>query len=323
MFLVAGLALAMGLQGPAGEATAQRRRSDFRHTPDPELVKVLAGAHRSTTADLFWLQTLPDLAREFADAEAKARWVDHSIDAITDLEPSFMTVYDFGQAYLSILDRSVPGSVDRAIALLEKGIRNNPRESGLYVRLALIHWMEKKDRRKTIELLDRAQDLPGFDSLSASMLARMKADDRDDLVALGMWEKPLREGSPEIRRKAELLYWRIKGEIARRAARDFEKRHGRRPRTPEEIAVPELVQAEVVPVILEGLRIDENGLPRYERSQELEMQELLLGIEESARRFRDDTGRWPRLEELGLLPAPPPGQRWALADGKASLEAAE
>jgi hypothetical protein len=320
--VVAGVAAAAWLQGPAGENNAQRRRTDFRYTPDPRVIRVAAGAHRSTTADLIWLRTLPDMSREFSDVEHKARWIDNALTSITDLEPTFGTVYDFGQAYLTLLDKRIGGNAERAIALLEKGVRAMPGSAGLRVRLAMIWYLERKDREKTVEILLEASKLADFDTLSASMLSALLAGKREDIVALGNWAELMESGSPEVKRIAERNLWATKAEIARRAAREFEQKNGRRPAAPDDIANATYVQAEVVPLVREGLEIDSGGVPRYPRGQELELEANAQQATVWCRTFRDERGRWPTVEEIHdilRLPRAPAGRKWQVVDGVVSL----
>lgn len=324
LVVAAGIGAAAWLQGPAGESATLRGRNDFRYTPDPRIVRVVAGAHRSSAADLLWLRTLPDLSQEFADVARKARWIDNSLDAITDLEPTFGTVYDFGQSYLFNPARPTPESVARAEKLLRKGIDRNPRSAGLWVRLAMVYYFaDGADRRRTIAALQAASLLPGFDSLSAAMLSSLLAKQRDDVPALAYWAGLLEKGTPAMRRRAELLLWRTKLTIAARAARQFEQENGRKPATPAEIATPSLVDAQVVAVILEGLEITPEGAPGYPHLDDLEHMDEIRGAEEWARRFRDDAGRWPTMDEFAeqrfRLRKPPAGKRWSFEGGELTL----
>ncbi|MCE9638412.1 MAG: hypothetical protein K8T90_22145 [Planctomycetes bacterium] len=319
LIVVAGIAAAAWMQGPAGAHNEERRRNDFRYTPDPAVVLVAAGAHKSTAADLLWLRTLPDMSKEFADPVLKARWIDNSLESITDLEPSFMTVYDFGQAYLTYLDRRAKGAADRAIALLEKGIRANPDSSGLHVRLAMIHFLEKHDRAKTIEILGRASVMPGFDSLSANMLTTLMAKQRDDAFALRYWVDRMEEGTPEMRRVATLHFWRTKNEIARRAAREFKQATGHAASAASDLNDPKLLQPEAIPAILDGLEFAPDGMPRYPKLFDLEIADFAQSAEAWARTFHDSEGRWPKLDEFESLPAAPAGKAWRFSDGKMTL----
>jgi hypothetical protein len=311
------------MQGPAGEHNAQRRRNDFRWSPDPALVKVAAGAHKSTVADTLWLRALPDMSKEFADPALKSRWMDATFESVTDLEPSFMRVYEFGQAYLTYLDRRAKGSADRAIALLEKGVRANPESAGLRVYLAMVWYMEKRDRAKTIEVLDAASNLPGFDSLSMSMLSGLRLKAREDVWALRHWQDLMQQPNAEIRSIAELNLWRTKAGIASRAIRDFTKKAGRAPTSPQEIADPEFIEADAIPTVLEGLEILAGGVPRYAALTEFEIREICRQVGSWSRNFRDERGRWPTLDDLREaewgLPTAPQGAEWKLSQGTLTL----
>lgn len=320
LLVAAGVALAAWLQGPAGENNAERRRNDFRYTPDPRLVRVVAGAQRSSVADALWLRALPDMSREFADPALKARWIDGVIGVVTDLEPQFWTVYDFGQSYLTHLDRRATGSADRAIALLEKGIRANPDAAGLYVRLAMVHWKEKKDRAKTVELLRRASQLPGIDDLSLRMLASLEAEGREDLFAIRPWAEIMESPNAELRRVGELNLERVKRQIATRAVREFREKEGRLPAHLDELRGRDLIEPTAIEVVLQGLVLSPEGRITSARLDELEYGEIVQGAERWARSFRDETGRWPGLEDAvgrGLnLPPPPRGRQWRYEGGK-------
>jgi hypothetical protein len=318
--VVAGIGCAAALQGTVGEANAARGRNDFRYTPDPRVMKVVAGGHRSTVADILWLRALPDMARQFEDRELKKRWIAGATDVITDLEPGFGTVYDFGGSHLTIVERDA----DEAIKLLEKGIRHNPDSAGLRVALAMVHYQFKKDRVKTVQLLDQASKLPGIDSLSLAMLASMKVDERDDLVAIGYWARAVDEApNPKVKTICEHELWRTKTLVAVRAAKDFEKKHGRRPDSPAELRDPSLMDARVIDAVVNDLQFDDKGRPRYARELELARQVRIYQADDYVQAFRNGTGREPTEAEFmsgfGDLPPPPAGMGWKYADGKLSL----
>ena len=322
LVVVAAIAGAALLQGRVGEANAERRANDFRYTPDPSVMKVVAGAHRSTMADLLWLRALPDMARPLADKAMKRRWITGAAEAITDLEPTFGTVYWYAAAHL-VLDRE-DRNVAAAIALLEKGVRHNPESAGMHVKLTMEYFEHRKDRDKAIEHLEIASKLPGCDSLTLAMLASLKVKDHADLVAIAVWADAL-EGTPPGRSRAVVEYelWRTKRLIAERAAKEFEARHRAPPGKPSDLAEPGLVDPVALPMVLDGLQIDAKGLPRYERLDELDRQCRILRSDEECSRFRDENSRWPSEDEwkafTGPLPAPPAGRRWRYADGKLTL----
>lgn len=320
---LAAAASAALMQGELGERNQVRRRSDFRYTPDPKVVRFAAGAHRSSAADLLWLRTLPDMSKEFDDPSAKARWIAAALEAITDLDPHFGTVYDFGQAYLTVIGRSDPKAVERAVALLEKGHRQNPGSAGILVRLAMIHWIERKDREAAIDCLRKAAPLADMDALSMQMLATLESRGRDDMVALGRWIPLIESGTEEMKLRAELNLYAIKLEIARRAVQKFKAKHGRSPESPRELGDPELIQQDAIPLVLEGLRFIDGDRPHYDRAAELNAADVVRAWGRAARQFHADAGRWPTLAELteGLqkLPSPAPGKTWRLTKDRLEL----
>lgn len=320
LLVLAGAAGAASLQGRLGESNAERRANDFRYTPDPRVIRVVAGAHRSTVADVLWLRTLPDMARPFNDREMKKRWIGGATDVITDLEPTFGTVYSFGAAHLNIVDKNP----EAAIALLQKGIAMNPDSAGLYIALAMVYFEYKHDRDKTMEYLDVASRLPGVDTLSLAMLAAMRVEGRDDLVALYYWSKALEDApNRKIRVFTEYDLWRTKGLIAGRASREFKELHGRSPASPEELRDPKLMDPRVFDLVLGGLALDAEGRPHYARMDEVELERLVYLAEDYVAGFREGEGRIPNAAEFatgfGALPPAPPGQKWVYAQGKLSL----
>lgn len=318
----AGIAGAAALQGTVGAENAARRANDFRYTPDPRVMRVLAGGDRSACADTLWLSALPDMARPFEDRALKKRWIAGATDVITDLEPTFGTVYGYGAAHLSLVDRNA----DAAIALLSKGIANNPDSAGLYVALAMAYYEFKKDRTKTVELLEKASVLPGIDSLSLAMLASLKVDGRDDFTALAVWAKQLDQApNAKVRTVCEYELWRTKSMIAGRASREFAAAHGRPPANAGELRDPKLISATALDVVLEGLTLDAQGHPHYEHLDELDRAQVVIKAERYVAGLASYFGRLPTSEEFfkqfGDLPDPGPGHEWRYADGRLSLVA--
>lgn len=290
-------------------------------------MRIVAGAHRCSASDLIWLRTFSDMSREFGDPKAKAKWLAASLEVVTDLDPGFGRPYEVGHAYLLTLARAAGGGADAAVRLLEKAARNNPTEAGPLVYLAMVHHMERRDRAATLDCLRRAKDLNGFDSASAAMLSKMLADERDDVTAIRYWLESMTVGTAEMKRRAELGLFGTKGEIVRRAVRDYTARNGKPPSRARDLADPSLIEAPVIDVVLDGLATNADGTlvlpPRYERASELRYVEIELGVERWCRVYRDERGRWPTLDDIQScdepLPKPPDGKRWRVEDGNVEL----
>lgn len=329
LVVVASLAGAAFLQGPLGEGNEARRRNDFRYTPDPEMAQLLSVGHRSTLADALWLRALPDISREFDDLELKRRWLNGVFGVVTDLEPSYYTVYDYGETYLALIDRNA----DDAVQLLDKGIRTfremeaqdgraYPPLTSLLVEQAMTYYLDKQDREKTLELLREAAGRPDCDMLTREMLTKMEVDDRDDIIALRRWLELSEHASSAVRTLAERNLEITKRQIVVRAYREFENMHGRVPSSVDELHDAGLMEEAVAAIVLPAAEITPDTL-RFPRLEELDLAHTMRAADYWCRLFQREKGRWPTLDELLAsplkIPPPPEGKRWHLDEGKVSV----
>jgi tetratricopeptide (TPR) repeat protein len=91
------------------------------------------------------------------------------LDLSTTLDPQFMAPYEYGAVLLPEI------SQDQAIALLNKGIENNPSSWRLYQHLGYIYW-QKHDYNKASEVYGTGAKLPGAPAWMSAISARMKAE---------------------------------------------------------------------------------------------------------------------------------------------------
>ena len=149
VLIAACAAGAITLRGPLAEANAGRRVPGTSFVPKKRLAKLFSLGHESTLADLLWLSAIGDLSKDFADPQRKRNWLEAVFAAVPALEPSFTTVYSFGSTYLTMIDRDA----ERAIALLEKGCRENPDDLRLAVELAMVWYTNCNNRERALAVL--------------------------------------------------------------------------------------------------------------------------------------------------------------------------
>ena len=298
-----GIVGAVLLQSPLGRSNAERRRNDFRYTPDPDVTRVLSFGHRSTLADAIWLRALPDFSREFDDLALKERWLNGVFDVVTDLEPSFYTAYSYGSTYLSLINRQA----DSAISLLERGVKtfeDLEAEDGqiynggtrLRIDLAMAYWMYKKDRAKTLEHLDIAVARPDCDFLTRGMRVGLALHDRDDLLALTFSAKDVNHQNPDAREKARLDLERTKLRIAQRCHREFVEREGRPPASVEELRAGSDIDEGAAQVVFPDVIYDDEGNVQVPALAELKLRETVRGLEWAAYHHKQNFGTWPKVE---------------------------
>ncbi len=339
LFLVPlSFAATIGLRGPLGRANEERRRCELRYTPVPGLMKVVAGAHRSTVADWFWLNALPNIAPSFPapsqerlspverdklEQERKAarkRWLDGVFAAVTSLDPAFTTVYRYGATFLGFLEEDHQAAID----LLELGVHNNPDDLLLRLDVAWSHYQYRKDRNKAIEHLEVAARNPGCDAFILRLLSWFRVNERDDVPAILQWTEWLESPNKAVRDKAEWCLGKTRLEIASRAIGEFEKKTGHKPSSIAELRGKGLIDSEVENVVLLSMELID-GRPRLGRYDELHRARSVDIVERWARLYREENGRWPTMQEIEssrmvTLPRAPERMRYELVDGRLVLK---
>ena len=79
-------------------------------------------------ADVYWIRTIQHYGRDRRSARTDDRFelLQPLLDLTTTLDPHFNIAYRFGAVFLAEPPPSGPGRPDQAIALLQKGLRDNP-----------------------------------------------------------------------------------------------------------------------------------------------------------------------------------------------------
>lgn len=311
---------AIALRGPLAEANAGRRLPGTSFVPKPALARLLCAGHRSTAADLLWLSAIGDLSQDFSDPQRKRAWLDAVFAVIPALEPRFATVYSFGATYLTMIDRDPV----RAIALLERGVAENPGDLRLAIELAMTWYMNRGDRAKTLEVLEPVVKDPDCDAVTMGFYTSLLVDDRSDFAALAQWAGYLDHGNELVRETAALQLERAKRRIALRAIDEYEAKAGRPPLTRDDLRRPDLIAPDAMEAVIGALWIDPAGRARFERCDELERRNALRGASRWVTQFRAEHGRSPTLDELlenrwVRLPAPPPGHHYDLVGDDVTL----
>jgi hypothetical protein len=129
------VAVATGL----GVAGAVLHAGDTRYTLPPPTERVLYLRSGRTAdrlmlsfdalaADVFWIRTIQHYGRDRKSPRVTGRFelLYPMLDLTTTLDPQFNIAYRFGAIFLAQPAPVGPNRVDQAIALLEKGLANNP-----------------------------------------------------------------------------------------------------------------------------------------------------------------------------------------------------
>ena len=91
------------------------------------------------------------------------------LNTATDLDPKFISVYEYGATVLPAIDPQ------KAIALTEKGIANNPDNWRLYQYLGYIYW-RLNDYERAAAAYEKGSEIVGAADFMRSMTAKMRSE---------------------------------------------------------------------------------------------------------------------------------------------------
>jgi len=191
-----------------------RETSYVLATPEDDALYLRSGkaarrltvAYQTLAADVYWIRAIQyyggtkrSISTEQPPAEAAPppRRYDllyPLLDLTTTLDPRFHIAYRFGAIFLAEPFPGGPGRPDLAIALLEKGLREQPDKWDYMQDIGFVHYWWRHDYESAAVWFNRASDVPGAPWWLRSMAANMLAQGGDRQSSRMMWEA-IRESS--------------------------------------------------------------------------------------------------------------------------------
>jgi tetratricopeptide (TPR) repeat protein len=226
----------------------------------PEAARRMSLAFNGLAADWYWLRSLQYVGRKVESYRGEFSLDDMSplgirnlgalLEQSTALDPQFMAAYEFGAVVLPSIDR------EAAVRLVERGIRENPREWRLHHHLGYIHWQAGRfdDAAEAYAAGARVEGAPKWMSVMAAQMSEYGGSRQ---VAREMYLRTYQESTDEqvkalaAGRLAQLDSLDERERIGRALA-DFRARAGRCPAAWREVA-PQLRASR--------LRLDASGAP--------------------------------------------------------------
>jgi tetratricopeptide (TPR) repeat protein len=129
-----------------GAAANEVSAGEILYLSSGETIKRMSLGMEALTADIYWIRTLQYFGRKLIDsgkplssmttADLDMPLLAPLLNIVVTLDPHHIPAYRFGAIFLPERD------VAAAIALLERGIRENPNEWRLYQDIAYIYWQQ-------------------------------------------------------------------------------------------------------------------------------------------------------------------------------------
>ena len=130
-------------------------------------------------ADWYWMKSLQYIGDKFINSKVDVSIDDLSplnprllypyLDNATELDPKFMSVYEYGATVLPAVDK------EQAIKLTKKGIVNNPNQWRLYHYLGFIYW-RLGSYEEAAKVYEQGSQIAGAPDFMKLMAAKMKTE---------------------------------------------------------------------------------------------------------------------------------------------------
>jgi tetratricopeptide (TPR) repeat protein len=116
----------------------------------------------AVAADVYWIRAIQHYGRDRKSSRTTGRFelLEPLLDLTTTLDPHFNIAYRFGAIFLSLEPPNGPGRSDQAIALLEKGLANNPGRWQYALDIGFVHYWHTGDYRQAAHWFESAADMP-------------------------------------------------------------------------------------------------------------------------------------------------------------------
>jgi hypothetical protein len=206
--VVASLLLALSLAASVlmlqrvDKARPAATLTEVLYLPSPKVLKRLSLGYDGLLADIYWTRAVQYFgARHYVDA-ANYDLLAPLLEITTALDPHLIVAYEFGSNFLAPKPPNGAGMPQRAIALAEFGIRNNPNEWRLYYDLAFIYYTDLKDYAKAADAFARGSGVPNAHPFLKLLAAQMAEHAGEVQTARMLWEPYLTSQDREIRANA-------------------------------------------------------------------------------------------------------------------------
>src|SRR5260370_1664386 len=156
--------------------------------PPTKVLRRTTLGYSTHLADIYWPRAVQYFGSRYHEPSPRYDLLAPFLDITTDLDPRLTVAYESGPIFLSQHWPQGAGQADKAVALLEKGIRENPDFWHLYFTLGFVHYVDRHDPKAAEDAFDKGSKVPGALGWMKVMAARMAEHSRDTRTALALWE---------------------------------------------------------------------------------------------------------------------------------------
>ncbi len=206
--LLLSLAVSVLLLRRLDQVRSQATLEEVLYLNSPKVVKRLSLGYGGLLADIYWTRAVQYFGSRHLTQISDYKLLAPLLEITTALDPKLMVAYEFGASFLGPKPPDGAGQPDKAIALLEGGIRNNPDDWRLYYDLGFIYYMDLKDCARAAEAFERGTHVPKAHPFLRVMAAQMAQHAGEIQTARILWQATYANTKDEMIRQNAVAHLR-------------------------------------------------------------------------------------------------------------------
>jgi len=219
---------------------------ELMYFPSGRFMSAVTVGYDNLAADLVWLRAIQYYG-EHRLTDLKFEYLGHIFDILTTLDSRFINAYTFGSLLLAD-DADEP---DRALALLDKGMRNNPHDWRIPFIKGFIYYVFLRDFYRAGRYFRISSGIEGAPDMAARFASFAFQKGGDRVTAINLWSELYDRSNNELEKLTALRSIKeLLMEILEEKVAEFSERFGRSPDRLEELVEAGFVQR--LPVAPDG-----------------------------------------------------------------------
>jgi hypothetical protein len=167
---------------------AEATLENVLYLPSGKTVKRLSLGYSGLLANIYWTRAVQYFGSQHMRHSRRYDLLYPLLEITTDLDPNLIVAYENGAIFLSQKTPDGADQPDKAVALLEKGIKANPDHWRLYFTLGFVHYIDRDDPKAAQVAFERGSEVPGALPWMKVMAARMAERSKDISTAMALWQ---------------------------------------------------------------------------------------------------------------------------------------
>ena len=175
----------------------------------PKWVKRLSLGYSCLLADIYWTRAVQYFGSHHVAKAKDYNLLYPLLEITTALDPKLVVAYQFGANFLEPKPPEGAGQPDKAVALIEYGIRNNPDNWKLYYELGFVYYyMEPTNYTKAAEAFERGTKVPNAHPFLRVLAAQMAQHAGEIETSRMLWQATYATTQDDLIRKNAVAHLR-------------------------------------------------------------------------------------------------------------------